>query len=134
MGYAVFWLLSGLLDILVLSDFNNGDFVKLINGHLLILGAGFMALMYGVDNILNISKKKSFNLWLILYNAFLIGSVVLMLAQKAIENKGFSIEGMSLSIDIVHLGLGISLLWAVYLIRDVSRQHSLIKTGKAKNK
>lgn len=133
-GYAVFWLLSGLLNILVLNNFNNGDFVKLINGHLLILGAGFMVLMYGADNILNISKKKSFNLWLILYNAFLVGSVILMLAQKAIENKGFPIEGMNLSIDIVHLGLGISLLWAVYLIRDVSRQHSLIKTAKAKNK
>ncbi|GFZ34419.1 hypothetical protein CSC2_49450 [Clostridium zeae] len=133
-GYAVLWLLSGLLNIFVLNDFNNADFEKLTNGHLLILGAGFMALMYGTDTVLNISKKKSFNLWLVLYNVFLVGSVLLMLAQKVIENEGFIIEAMNLSIDIVHLGLGVCLLWAVYLVREVSRQHSLIKTEKIKNK
>ncbi|MBK1812621.1 DUF2871 family protein [Clostridium sp. YIM B02505] len=133
-GYAVLWLLSGLLNIVVLSDFNNGDFVKLTNGHLLILGAGFMALMYGADNVLNISKKKSFNLWLVLYNVFLIGSVLLMLSQKVLENKGFIIEAMNLSIDIAHLGLGVCLLWSVYLVRNVSRQHSLIKTEEINKK
>ncbi|GKU27715.1 DUF2871 family protein [Clostridium folliculivorans] len=133
-GYAVLWLLSGLLNILGLSDFNNGDFLKLINGHLLILGTGFMTLIYVADNVLDISKKKSFNLWLILYNASLMVSVLLMLAQKVMENRGFTMEAMNLSIDIVHLGLGVCLLWVVYLVRDVSRQHSLIKTEKVKNK
>ncbi|GFP78396.1 DUF2871 family protein [Clostridium fungisolvens] len=133
-GYAVLWLLSGLLNIFILSDFNNGDFVKLTNGHLLILGTGFMALMYAADNVLSISKKRNFNLWLVLYNAFLGVSVLLMLAQKVIENKGFTIEAVNSSIDIAHLGLGVCLLWAVYLVRDVSRQHSLLKTEKIKNK
>jgi len=95
----------------VFHGFNGYTQLSLIHSHGLILGTLFFLIILILDRLYQLTSKKSFPLWFIIYHVGLIGLISTMMIRGIGQVLSWQLSGFNHIAGLFHTILGIALVW-----------------------
>jgi hypothetical protein len=118
--YAVLGLLLGVFyrEFTKAKDFTGVSMLGSLHVHALALGMLFFLLLLVFDNNFSLTAYKRFNLWFVVYNLGLMGTLGAMSVRGVIQVLGQEMNGLNYIAGTFHMILGIGMVWFMFILRN----------------